>query len=350
MITTTTEPLAPFAPLTNNHVPLAEDHMKEAAKLDKAQVAELYRMMMLIRRFEEACSRLYTQGLIRGFLHLYIGEEAIATGAIGALEPQDYIITHYRDHGHALARGMDPKACMAELCGRATGSSGGKGGSMHLFDADLHFMGGHAIVGGQMPLGVGMALGVKMQKRNAAVMIFFGDGAVNEGEFHESLNLASLWKLPVVFFLENNLYGMGSHVERTHAAGRDIYESAGHYKIPAIQVDGQDIMEVREATNRALERVRAGSGPVFIEAMTYRYRGHSMADPVNYRETDEVDEARLNDPIDRFKAFTMDEGLITQPELSKIDTDVAAQIQEAVKFARESPFPEIDSIYDNIYK
>ena len=323
--------------------------MTVAINIDKAQVADFYRKMLLIRRFEEASGRLYMQGLIRGFLHLYIGEEAVAVGAISLLQPQDYIITHYRDHGHALARGMDPKACMAELCGRATGSSGGKGGSMHLFDADKHFMGGHAIVGGQMPIGVGMALGIKMKRQNGVVMVFFGDGAVNEGEFHESLNLASLWKLPVIFMLENNLYGMGSHVDMTHAAGRDIYNSAEYYKIPATQVDGMDLIAVREATSYAVDRVRSGSGPVFLEAMTYRYRGHSMADPVNYREMDEVDEWRINDPIDRFKALALGDGLITAGELERIDAQVSDEIEEAVRFARESPFPELDDLYKNVY-
>ena len=323
--------------------------MKVVMNIDKAQVADFYRKMLLIRRFEEASGRLYMQGLIRGFLHLYIGEEAVAVGAISLLEPQDYVITHYRDHGHALARGMDPKACMAELCGRATGSSGGKGGSMHLFDANLHFMGGHAIVGGQMPIGVGMALGIKMKKQNGVVMVFFGDGAVNEGEFHESLNLASLWKLPVIFMLENNLYGMGSHVDMTHAAGRDIYNSAEYYKIPATQVDGMDLIAVREATSFAIDRVRAGNGPVFLEAMTYRYRGHSMADPVNYREMDEVEEWRINDPIDRFKTLAIGEGLITAGELEEIDSQVADEIDEVVRFARESPFPELDDLYKNVY-
>ena len=219
------------------------------------------------------------QSLIRGFLHLYIGEEAVAVGAISTLGPQDYVITHYRDHGHALARGVDPKAAMAELCGKATGTSGGKGGSMHLFDAELHFMGGHAIVGGQLPIATGLALAIKQQGGDGAAMCFFGDGAVNEGEFHESLNLASLWKLPVIFVLENNLYGMGSHVDKTHAAGRDIYSSAEYYKIPAVQIDGMDLMAVREATEEALKRVRSGGGPVFIEAMTYRFRGHFNGRP-----------------------------------------------------------------------
>ena len=323
--------------------------MKVAVNLEKTEVAEFYRKMLLIRRFEEASARLYMQRLIGGFLHLYIGEEAVAVGAISLLEPQDYIITHYRDHGHALARGLDPKACMAELCGRATGTSGGKGGSMHLFDASRNFMGGHAIVGGQMPIGVGIGLGIQMQGKNAAVMVFFGDGAVNEGEFHESLNLASLWKLPVVFFLENNLYGMGSHVDKTHAAGRDIYNSAEYYKIPAVQIDGMDLMEVREATTEALRRVRAGNGPVFIEAMTYRYRGHSMADPVKYRENSEVEEWRINDPIDRFKALALEEGLITSQEMEQIQKEVAETIAEAIDYATKSPFPDLGSIYDNVY-
>lgn len=323
--------------------------MKTVATIDKARAAEFYRKMLVIRRFEEASARLYMQSLIRGFLHLYIGEEAVAVGAISALEPQDYIITHYRDHGHALARGMDPKACMAELCGRATGASGGKGGSMHLFDAERHFMGGHAIVGGQMPIGVGMALGVKLQGGDGVAMVFFGDGAVNEGEFHESLNLASIWKLPVIFFLENNLYGMGTHVERTHAAGRDIYNSAEYYKIPAVQVDGMDLLAVREASVEAVRRARSGQGPAFIEAMTYRYRGHSMADPVHYREHEEVEEWRINDPINRFKAFALDQGLIALPELDAIDGEVAAEIEAAVKFARESPFPDEGALHENIY-
>jgi pyruvate dehydrogenase E1 component alpha subunit len=323
--------------------------MKVAVNLEKTEVAEFYRKMLLIRRFEEASARLYMQRLIGGFLHLYIGEEAVAVGAISLLEPQDYIITHYRDHGHALARGLDPKACMAELCGRSTGTSGGKGGSMHLFDASRNFMGGHAIVGGQMPIGVGIGLGIQMQGKNAAVMVFFGDGAVNEGEFHESLNLASLWKLPVVFFLENNLYGMGSHVDKTHAAGRDIYNSAEYYKIPAVQIDGMDLMEVREATTEALRRVRAGNGPVFIEAMTYRYRGHSMSDPVKYRENSEVEEWRINDPIDRFKALALEEGLITSQEMEQIQKEVAETIAEAIDYATKSPFPDLGSIYDNVY-
>ena len=323
--------------------------MKVATNLEKSQVAEYYRQMQLIRLFEESCSRLYMQGKIRGFLHLYIGEEAIAVGAITALREDDYVITHYRDHGHALARGLDPKVIMAELFGKATGSSGGKGGSMHIFDASRNFMGGYAIVGGQMPIALGLAFAVKYRLEDRAVLCFFGDGAVNEGEFHESLNLASLWKLPVLFFLENNLYGMGSHVERTHAGGKDIYLVAEPYKIPAAQVDGMDLLAVREAVIEALKKIRSGSGPVFLEAMTYRFRGHSVADPSAYRDSSEVDDWRLKDPIERFKAVTLEEGLVAREEFELIDGEVAATIDEAMRFAEASPDPDIDSLYDNLY-
>jgi len=323
--------------------------MKLAPNIEKSEVSGLYRQMVLIRRFEEAAARLYMQSYIRGFLHLYIGEEAIAVGAVSTLGPNDYVIGHYRDHGHALARGMEPKVAMAELCGKATGSSGGKGGSMHLFDAGLNFMGGHAIVAGQIPIAVGLALAIQHKGENGAVLCFFGDGAVNEGEFHESLNLASVWNLPVIFFLENNLYGMGTHVDRTHAAGRDIFKVADHYKIPAVQIDGMDLMAVRQATAEATERIRDVGGPVFLEAMTYRYRGHSMADPVAYRETTEVDEWRVSDPIERFKAFARGEGLISDDEFAEIDAGVDTTIEDAVQFALNSPEPDMDTLFDNIY-
>lgn len=323
--------------------------MTVALNLEKRQVAEYYKKMVLIRKFEEASGRLYMQGKIRGFLHLYIGEEAIAVGAISSLRPEDYIITHYRDHGHALARGMNPNIAMAELCGKATGSSGGKGGSMHLFDAKLHFMGGHAIVGGHIPIGVGLALGTHLQKKDSVTVCFFGDGASNEGEFHESLNLASLWKLPVLFFLENNQYGMGTHVDRSRAGGKDIYLAAESYKIPAAQIDGMDVLAVHEATNEAIKRIRTNGGPVFLEAMTYRYRGHSMADPSQYRETSEVDEWRVKDPIDHLKNLSLQEDILTEAEFDEIDQEVESIINEAVKFAEESPEPDLDSVYTNIY-
>ena len=323
--------------------------MKLATDLDKRLAVELYSKMLLIRRFEEASARLYLQGKIRGFLHLYNGEEAIAVGSIPVLGEDDYVITHYRDHGHALAKGLDPKVIMAELWGKATGTSGGKGGSMHLFDVSKNFMGGHAIVGGQLPIAVGLALAIKYRRENRVVLCFLGDGAVNEGEYHESLNLASLWDLPVLFFLENNLYGMGSHVESTHAGGRDIYLTAEPYKIPAAQIDGMDLLVVREATIEALERIRSGGRPVFIEAMTYRFRGHSMADPAAYRDPSETEEWTAKDPINKYKTFALAEGLVTEDEIDRIGAEVDATIEEAIRFAEQSPDPDIDSITDHVY-
>lgn len=322
--------------------------MKLALNLTKNQAAQYYKNMLVIRRFEEASGRLYMQGKIRGFLHLYIGQEAVAIGSITTLNDDDYVISSYRDHGHALAKGMDPKVAMAELCGKATGSSMGRGGSMHLFDASKNFMGGHAIVGGQMPIAVGLALAIRYREKDQAVICFFGDGAVNQGEFHESLNLASLWRLPVIFLLENNLYGMGSHVDLTHAGGRDIYLGAESYKIPATQVDGMDVLAVRNATAEALKHVRSSGGPFFLEAQTYRFRGHSMADPSSYRDTSEVDEWKVKDPIERFKLLCLEEKLITTKEIDKIGKNVDDTIEEAVRFAEESPDPKIDSLYDNL--
>ena len=317
--------------------------------LNKQRLAEFYRQMLLIRRFEEACGRLYMQGKIRGFLHLYIGEEAIAVGAISALRPDDYVIGHYRDHGHAIAKGMDPKIAMAELCGKSTGSSGGKGGSMHLFDVEKHFMGGHAIVGGQMPIAAGLALASKYKGEDLVTLCFFGDGAVNQGEFHETLNLASVWKLPILFLLENNLYGMGTHVDRTHAGGRHIYEVASAYDIPGVQIDGMDVLGVNECVSEAVKSIRKGEGPRFIEAMCYRYRGHSMADPTMYRERDEAQELGIKDPIDSLKNFMIQFDVAGEEELAKIAAKVEEQVNEAVQFAEDSPAPEMDVMYTNVY-
>ena len=317
--------------------------------LDRGQVVDLYEQMLLIRRFEEQSGRLYMQGKIRGFLHLYIGEEAIAVGAISTLREDDYVITHYRDHGHALARGMDPKVIMAELMGKATGSSRGRGGSMHLFDVSRGFMGGHAIVASQMPIAVGLALAIKYRKEDRAVICFFGDGAVNEGEFHEALNLASVWKLPVLFLLENNLYAMGTHIEQTRAAGRDIYLVAEAYRIPATQIDGMDVVAVRNHASQAIQRIRSGAGPVFLETMTYRYVGHSIQDPQAYRESDEIDEWRIKDPIDTFREMSLLEGLIDDDQIARIEGRVEATVAEAVKFAEESEEPSVESLHDHVY-
>ena len=323
--------------------------MSAPPKLDKKQIVDFYRQMLLIRRFEEASGRYYMQGKIKGFIHLYIGQEAVAVGGISALGPQDYVISHHRDHGHALAKGLDPKKAMAEIFGKATGTSGGRGGSMHLFDLEHNFMGGYAIVAGQMPIAVGLALACQMLRDDRVVMCFFGDGAVNQGEFHESLNLASLWKLPVLFFLENNMYGMGTHVEQTHAGGKDIYMAAEAYKIPAAQIDGMDVLAVHEATTEALRRVRSGSGPVFLEAITYRYRGHSASDPSQYRESSEVEEWRSKDPIEQLKSLSSQTGLLTDEEMQDIEREVEAEIAEAVQFAEDSPEPAPSSLHDDVY-
>ena len=323
--------------------------MAVATDIDKALAAELYERMLLIRRFEEESARHYMAGKIRGFLHLYIGQEAVAVGAIPLLQGDDYVVTHYRDHGHALARGLDPNAIMAELMGKATGCSGGKGGSMHLFDVAKGFMGGYAIVGGQMPIAAGLALSAKQRGEDRVVMCFFGDGAVNEGEFHETMNLASLWKLPVLFFLENNLYGMGTHVDRSHAGGSDIYTSADAYKIPAAQIDGMDVMAVRAATREAIDKVRSGDGPVFVEAMCYRFRGHSMADPSAYRESTEVDDWRQRDPIEAFKQTALRDGILGEEDISRIAEQVGETVKESVRFAEESPEPEPGALYANVY-
>ncbi len=317
--------------------------------LSKKEALEIFTQMLLIRRFEEEAERLYRRGLVRGFLHTYIGEEAIAVGAIPSLRDDDYVIGHYRDHGHALARGVDPKAAMAELCGKATGCSGGKGGSMHLFDAEKHFMGGHAIVGGQLPLAIGIALGVKLKKLDSVVMCFFGDGAVNEGEFHEAMNMASLWKLPVVFMLENNLYGMGTDVNRSRAGGASIYGAAEPYMIPAVQIDGMDVMAVKETVSEGVAKVREGTGPVFIESMAYRFHGHSMADPSNYRDSEEVLENRSRDPIDKFREDCLEAGKIEPTEVELAAEQVDHAIQEAREFAEQSPEPAPEELYTHIY-
>ena len=250
---------------------------------EKTLVLDLYRKMVLIRRFEETCAEMYGRAKIGGFLHLYIGEEAVAAGTIPLLEDRDYIVTHYREHGHALARGLETKRLMAELFGKATGTSRGKGGSMHLFDASKGFLGGYAIVGGMMPIATGLALASKYRDEGRVCLCIFGDGAVNQGVFHESFNLASLWKLPVVFLLENNGFGMGTRVERAHA-GLAMHHLADAFLIRSDQVDGMNVLSVRRAAKEAIDYARSGKGPFFLEAITYRFRGHSMADPVAYRE------------------------------------------------------------------
>lgn len=323
--------------------------MKIQNRSTKQKMVTFFEQLNLIRVFEERCGELYMQGKIRGFLHLYIGEEAIAVGTAAGLEPQDYIVTHYRDHGHALARGLDPKKIMAELYGKGTGTTGGKGGSMHLVDSSKNFTGGYAIVGGQLPIATGLALAAKELKEDRIVICYFGDGALNQGEFHEAFNLASIWKLPVLFFLENNFYGMGSGIERTFAGGKDPYKVSEHYKIPSQQIDGMNVLEVEEATKQARIKILSGSGPFFIEAITYRFRGHSMADPMNYRDQAEDIAWKPKDPLITFRAEMLDSGKVTEEEIQTICQNVEAQVQDAVNFAETSPAPIPEALYQNIY-
>lgn len=312
------------------------------------QLRELLRQMMLIRRFEEKAAEMYARRKIGGFLHLYIGQEAVAVGAISALQKDDYIVSHYREHGHALARGLDPGRLMAELFGRDKGVSRGRGGSMHLFDVSKNFLGGYAIVGGHMPIAVGLALASACLKNGRIVLNIFGDGAVNQGEFHEALNLASVWKLPVVFLCENNLYGMGTDVRRVSAEPEPHKRACG-YDMPAEKVDGQDVLAVRDAARQAVEWARAGKGPYFLEAVTYRFRGHSMADPELYREKGEVERWKERDPIAAFRRGLEERGTLKDGQFESLQGEVDRVAEEAVRFADESPEPGLDALHEYIY-
>ncbi len=320
-----------------------------AERLDRKVAESLLYQMLLIRRFEEKAAEMYAAGKIGGFCHLYIGQEAIAVGSMSALRPDDYVIAPYREHGHALARGMSPEAVMAELYGKVGGCSKGKGGSMHLFDRELRFMGGHAIVGGQLPVAVGLALASKYQGTDSATLCFLGDGAAPQGAFHESLNLAALWRLPVVFLIENNRYAMGTPVEKTSAV-TDLYKQSCAYGIPGEAVDGMDVIAVREATARALASARQGV-PVLLEARTYRYRGHSMADPVagTYRTREELEEQKKRDPIILFRERLMKEGVLDDAKLKALDQRVRAVVQQSVDFAEASPYPPLESLHEHVY-
>jgi pyruvate dehydrogenase E1 component alpha subunit len=318
------------------------------AGLRREDLLEMYRQMVLIRRFEERAAEQYAYGKIGGFLHLYIGEEAVAVGSIFPLTNRDHVLTHYRDHGYALALGVDPGAAMAELFGKATGTTKGRGGSMHMVHPERNFWGGYAIVGGHIPIATGVGLTLKYQKQDAVVVCYFGDGSTNTGAFHEALNMAAVWKLPVIFLCENNLYGMGTHHEYVSAVPQ-MATKAIAYDIPSEIIDGQDVLTVYEATQRAIEHCKAGNGPFFIEAMTYRFRGHSMADPEAYREKDEVEQHRSRDPITILKERLLQEKIANQGELDQIDAQVEADMDAAVAFADESEFPELSTIYDHVY-
>lgn len=322
----------------------------QTKELNKAKLLEFYRLMRLIREFERECERQYTRGNIKGFLHVYTGEEAIAVGAISALTDRDYVVTHYRDHGHALARGLDTGGVMAELFGKATGVSKGKGGSMHLFDTSKNFMGGYAIVGGQLPIAAGLALASQFNDENRVALCFMGDGALNEGEFHETMNLAAVWNLPVIFFCENNLYGMGAPSSDTLAVHRQMYKLADAYGMDNYRVDGNDVVAVHQLMMDVVDNVRAGKGPSFIEARTYRIQGHSIADPANYRPDEEVEYWRSQDPIPRFKDWMTGQGLAKEEEFSSIDSMVDQEVVNAAEFADASPFPGPEELLQGVYQ
>lgn len=315
--------------------------------MDIAEMLKLYEQMVTIRRMEEQCADLYQQGKIGGFLHLYIGQEAVGVGAVSARGPQDNVITAYRDHGIAVACGMEPRVAIAEMLGKATGCCKGKGGSMHLADIRLHYWGGHAIVGAHLPLATGLALADKYRGSDAVTMCFFGDGATNIGYFHEAVNLAVVWKLPVVFICENNHYGMGTAVDRASAVS-EMYQKACSYGLAANQVDGMDLLGVRAAVETALTHVRSGAGPYFLEAVTYRYRGHSMGDPERYRKHEEVVEHQTDDPIENFKRVILGQGVA----LADVEARAAAAqatIVEALQFAEASPLPAPEELWSDIY-
>ena len=317
--------------------------------MNKEDYLNLYRKMYLIRLFEESCGENYSKGFIRGFLHLYIGQEAVAVGSIDSLEEKDFIVTHYRDHGHAIARGLSTNGLMAELFGKETGVSKGKGGSMHLFDSEKNFMGGHAIVGAQMPLAAGFALASQYRKEDSVTVVYFGDGATNQGTFHETMNLASVWKLPIVFFLENNFYGMGTSVERIRSNGKSFSNMAEGYGIPSTIVDGMDVIAVKETTKEVVDKVRSGNGPALIEATTFRFQGHSMADPAKYRESSEVDEWRKKDPVESFPEYIISNNIASKEEIEDVKKSVEDEMNAAVKFATESNEPDLESLSKDVY-
>lgn len=318
------------------------------AGLDKKTLVSIYHQMLLVRRFEEKSAEAYSAGKIGGFCHLYIGQEAVAIGAISAIRKDDYVLTSYREHAHAIAKGMTPESVMAELFGKATGCSKGKGGSMHMFDKKVNFLGGHAIVGGQIPLATGVAFASKYKGTDQVTLCFFGEAAVNQGAFHESLNMAQLWKLPCIYICENNQYGMGTSLQRAMSY-HDISEKACAYEIASEFVDGMDVLAVREATQRAIERARKDYLPTLLEVRTYRFMGHSMSDPGNYRTRAEIEKHQERDPIKLFAASLKEEGVVDDAQFQSIDAEVREQVEKALKFAEESPLPAAEELYSDIY-
>jgi pyruvate dehydrogenase E1 component alpha subunit len=325
-----------------------EANLAGVAVPDAAIARRLYEDMLLIRRFEEKAGQLYGMGLIGGFCHLYIGQEAVVVGMQAALEPGDQVITAYRDHGHMLATGMDPKGVMAELTGRAAGYSRGKGGSMHMFSPEKKFFGGHGIVGAQVPIGTGLAFANKYRGNGAVSLTYLGDGAANQGQVYESFNMAELWKLPVVYIIENNRYAMGTSVERSSAQA-DLYKRGASFNIPGEQVDGMDVEAVFAAGKMATQWARSGQGPIILEMKTYRYRGHSMSDPAKYRTREEVQSVReKRDPIEHYGQRLVARGQAGDEELKAVDKNVRAVVNMAAEFATESPEPAPAELYTDI--
>jgi pyruvate dehydrogenase E1 component alpha subunit len=327
---------------------------RQAPKPDAATLAEEYRHwlreMMVIRRFEEKAGEAYSLGKIGGFCHLYIGQEAVAVGSIAALRPDDYIVCSYREHGHALARGITPRAVMAELFGKAAGCSKGKGGSMHLFDAERGFMGGHGIVGGHIPLATGLAFAAKYRGTEQVAVCYFGEAAVNNGAFHEALNMAALWKLPCVYVCENNRYGMGTALERASAI-YDISERASSYDMINEVVDGQDVLTMKNAMDRAVERARHEKAPTLLEVRTYRFMGHSMSDPIHghYRTKEEVEEHRKRDPIVLWSRKLIADGIMDEAAVRALDAEVIAEIADAYEFAEKTEDPDLGELFVDVY-
>jgi pyruvate dehydrogenase E1 component alpha subunit len=336
---------APAPPLASNRERPPEPKRYEASK---DELLDYYKQMLLIRRFEERAGQLYGLGLIGGFCHLYIGQEAVAVGLQSALEPgKDSVITGYRDHGHMLAYGIDPKIIMAELTGRAAGISRGKGGSMHMFSTEHKFYGGHGIVGAQVSLGTGLAFGHKYSGDGGVCLAYFGDGAANQGQVYESFNMAELWKLPIIFVIENNQYAMGTSVNRSSAEDQ-LYKRGESFRINGLQVDGMDVLAVRGAAETALEWVRGGKGPILLELKTYRYRGHSMSDPAKYRSREEVQAVRdKSDPIEAVKRELERAGAKEQ-DLKAIDNEIKKIVVEAADFAEQAPEPEAAELYTDV--
>ncbi len=308
-----------------------------------------YEQMLLMRRFEERAGQLYGMQKIKGFCHLYIGQEAVVAGAMSVIKPSDNMITAYRDHAHALGKGTSARAVMAELFAKATGCSKGKGGSMHLFDAANRFFGGHGIVGGQIPLGAGIAFAEQYKGTDSVTLCYMGDGAVRQGAFHEALNMAMTWKLPVVFIIENNNYAMGTSVERTSNV-TDLYKLGTAFNMPSEPVDGMTVETVHEAMEKAVNHCRKGNGPYLLEMNTYRYKGHSMSDPAKYRSKEELEKYKAQDPIEEVLKVIQKNKLASQDEIDAIDKKVHDRVEDSVTFAEESPFPDADELYKDVYE